>query len=224
MTVKLGCILRTGGDYLADHVGALAFSLKRHSHGEAELVCFTDVPDEVSALGVTAIPLIHNWPGWWSVPEVFRLTGPVVVVGLDTVFVRDIRPLLQIALDTPETDFWMIRNLGKGRGPASGIMVWNGDWSWMFDEFDYHRCIKKGLRGDENYTLEALKSRGQEPRILQDVFDGIESYKLGVRGQMLFPENASVIVFHGKPRPHEIFPSWRRLNYPLTGERGRMNG
>jgi hypothetical protein len=227
--IQVGCILRTGGDYTADHVGALDYSLKRHSYGEAQLVCFTDIPDQVQALGVQAIPLERNDPGWWAVPEVFRLLGPVVVVGLDTVFVRDIRPLLQVARESTTDDFWMIRNLGKGTGPSSGIMVWNGDWKWLFDEFDY-KTVSKRLRGDENWTIEALASRGIKPRILQKEYhgmkhggpvDGIFSYKQDVRGKLSMPDDAFVIVFHGKPRPHEVFHAWRRLNYPLKGERGR---
>lgn len=224
MIVQVGCILRTGGDYLVDHVGALNYSLNRHAKGNAELVCFTDVPEQVRDLGVKAIPLINNWPGWWSVPEVFRLTGPTVVVGLDTVFVREIDALLQVAIDSLPSEFWMIRNLGKGRGPASGIMVWNGDWSWLYEEFNYKESIRKGLRGDENYTLQALASRGMKPRILQDVYSDFCSYKQSIQGTGTFPDDVAVVVFHGKPRPHEIFPSWRRLNYPLTGERGRENG
>ena len=228
--VTVGCVLKTGGEYIADHVGALNYGLKKHSHGEAELVCYTDVPDEVESLGVRAVPLLRNRPGWWSVPEVFRETGKVVVVGLDTVFVRDIRPLLAVARTTAPDQFWMIRNLGKGKGPASGIMVWNGDWSWMFDEFNYQE-VSKRLRGDENYTIEALAERDLKPSILQKSYHGdfhggpmddgtIVSYKQEVRGQF-FPEDAIVVVFHGSPRPHEVHHAWRRANYPLKGERGR---
>ena len=228
--VIVACMLKTGGDYVADHVGALNYSLKRHSHGEAKLVCYTDVPEQVESFGVQAIPLLHNRPGWWSVPEVFRQVGQTVVVGLDTVFVRDIRPLLAVARTTEANQFWMIRNLGVGKGPASGIMVWNGDWSWIFEEFNYKE-VSKRLRGDENYTIEALASRGLKPSILQKSYRGdfhggpmdagtIVSYKQDVRGQF-FPEEAMVVVFHGKPRPHEIYHAWRRANYPLTGERGR---
>ena len=30
------------------------------------------------------VPLEHNWPGWWSLIEIFRFTGPNVLIGLDT--------------------------------------------------------------------------------------------------------------------------------------------
>ena len=215
--ITVGCVLRSGGDYLPDHVAALNYSLKRHCCGEAELLCYTDQVKEVESLGVKAIPLVRNDPGWWAVPEVFRTIGSTVVIGLDTVFVRDIRPLLQIAREAAYNQFYMIRNLGKGQGPASGVMAWNGDWKWIFDEFNY-RLVKNRLRGDENWTLEALASRGLKPSILQDEYDGICSYKLDVRGRMYMPDDAAVVVFHGKPRPHEITSAFRRLNYPLAGE------
>lgn len=228
--VNVGCVLKTGGDYQVDHVGALDYSLKRHCHRSAKLVCFTDVPDQVRALGVEAIPLEQNNPGWWSVPEVFRLQGHTIVVGLDTVFVRDMRSLVDVALNSTKDDFWMIRNLGVGTGPASGIMVWNGDWKWIYDDFSY-KNVSKQLRGDEDWTLAALKSKGLLPKILQKEYngdqhggpiEGIYSYKRDVRGKIAMPDDAFVIVFHGRPRPHEIFHAWRRLNYPLTGEVGRV--
>lgn len=230
MKIQIGCVLRTGGDYLPDHVAALNHSVNLHSHKWAELVCFTDIPDQIAQLGIKAIPLQRNDPGWWAVPEVFRLKGPVVVVGLDTVFVRDMRPLLQTAFDSTSDDFWMICNLGVGTNPCSGIMAWNGDWQWIFDEFDYN-SVSKRLRGDENWIIEALASREIKPRILQKEchgnfydgpIEGIFSYKQDVRGKF-FPENAMVIVFHGKPRPHEVFHAWRRVNYPLNGEGARRN-
>ncbi len=219
----LACVYRSGGDYRPDHVAALHYSARKWHQKDFEFRCYSDVPWEIEYPGVTAVQLINNWPGWWSVTEIFRTVGPTVVVGLDTVFVAPIDSLFQIADSSAPDDFWMIRNLGKGRGPASGIMIWNGDWSWIYEQFDFNK-ISRRLRGDENWTLEALSSRGLAPKILQDSVDGIYSFKIDVRGKLSMPADAMVIVFHGIPRPHGITSKWRVENYPLTGEGPRKNG
>lgn len=221
--IKVACVLRSGGIYTPDHVGALNYSVQKHGKGVAQLLCYTDMPDEVRNVGVAAIPLDKNDPGWWAVPEVFRLKGPTIIVGIDTVFVGDIRPLLWFAQSLEKHEFYMIRDLYHPHLVQSGMMIHNGDWSWLHHEFNYHIHSKQN-KGEANYTVQQLRKRKINIGLLQDKFDGIYSYKGSVRGKLDMPSDAKVILFHGTPRPHEVAHPWRRENYPLTGEKGRPNG
>lgn len=206
MRPTFACVLKLGGDYLPEHVRLLAAQVKRHTSVDHEFVCFTDSIEHIP--GVRSIRLENNWPGWWSVPEVFRCDGPTVVVGVDTMITGNIDQLFQIANNCEKNEFWMIHSFRIPRRTISGIMVYNHDWSWLYKEFDYEK-VSKQLRGEEDYTLSKLKERGIKPKILQREFQGIYSWKRNCRKGI--PEDCKVLVFHGHPRPFEVPELWNKV-------------
>jgi hypothetical protein len=207
MKPAFACVLRLGGEYQPFHVQMLAAQVKEYTTVDYEFICYTDFSLPIH--GVRSIPLVNDWPGWWAVPEVFRSVGPTVVVGIDTVIRGNIDELFQIAESSVKKDFWMIRAFRPPVRTISGIMVWNGDWSWLYEEFKYERESSR-LRGEEEYTNIQLKHRGIQPNCLQDVFPGIYSYKRHCIGKGI-PEDCKVLVFHGKPRPHEVPEIWEPI-------------
>src|SRR5690625_7571749 len=76
------CVLRSGGEYKPCHVQWLA----RQAPG---LVAITDV--DVS--GVRCIPMLHEWPGWWSKMNLFApcLSGGLLYLDLDNAVERGLQ-------------------------------------------------------------------------------------------------------------------------------------
>lgn len=200
------CVLKLGGDYKPEHVTALAAQVRKHTTIDYEFLCFTDCLEYMPR--VRRIALKNNWPGWWSVPEVFRCQGPVIVVGVDTMITGNIDPLFKIAQDCQKNDFWMIHSFRSPRKTISGIMVFNYDWSWLYEEFNFEK-VSKQLRGEEDYTLSKLKGRGIQPKILQESFPGIYSWKRNCQNGI--PADCKVLVFHGHPRPFEVPELWNKV-------------
>lgn len=196
------CVLKSGGpDYGPGNVEALRDNLRRHS--DARLVCFSDVP-----VPCERIPLIHDWPGWWSKIEVFRFTYPesVLYVDLDTVFLQDPAPLFR-------ERFTMLARLGRPGDVGSGIMSWRGDYSRVYDRFranpgkfiaEYKSTAKWGDQGFIRDTVGL-------PNIATYQVKECASYKghctaMGKRPFSLPHPDVSVVYFHGRPRPWEVPP------------------
>lgn len=197
------CVLKLGGDYKPEHVVALASQVRKNSTIDYQFICYTDCIEYMPR--VRSLSLENKWPGWWSVPEVFRNIGPTVVVGVDTIITGNITDLFRLVIDCGKDDFFMIRSFRQPYRAISGIMVWNGDWSWLYKEFDYEK-ISKQLRGEEDYTVAKLKERGIQPKLIQDHFQGVYSWKRNC--QKGIPDDCKVLVFHGHPRPFEVPELW----------------
>ncbi len=169
--------------------------------------CYTDRPSED-----WHVPLQTDWPGWWAIMETFRSSGPHVLTGLDTVLVGDVRPILALAERCPADELWGIRDFFRPKKWASGVTIWNGDWSKLSDltpEF------MSSHRGNQELTRWLVKS-GKVPgklRYLQDHMDGIVSYKRDIRGKLPAPpEGTRICCFHGRPRPWDVMDqeTWLR--------------
>lgn len=196
------CVLRSGGDFLPEHVQRLA----RQIPG---LVCLSDATVE----GVPCIPLAYKWPGWWSKMELFRpdLSGDILYFDLDTVIVGDLSELASLGRTTLLSDFYYPER------PASGLMylaesdrakVWA---AWIADP---NEAMRKCMRhGDQQFIGEVL----HDAQRFQDVLPGrVVSYKVHVAkglnkrsiGNGNVPDGASVVCFHGRPRPWHLKAEW----------------
>lgn len=60
-------------------VNAVKRQFDKLSKGRFRFHCLTDRPSQD-----WHIPLVCNLPGWWSILESFRTTGPAILTGLDT--------------------------------------------------------------------------------------------------------------------------------------------
>jgi len=198
----IGCVLRSGGVYNSSHVLQLKAQTDRHADRPYRFVCMTDKMEATPSTGIEIIPLEKNYPGWWSCCELWKLCGPTIVVGLDTAFVSDLGPLFDLAEQADFYEFWMLRSFFHPYDPArdliNGVQVWNGDWRWLWEEFDFKKDSEK-FRGDENYLLDKLHNAGVRCRKIQDEVNGIYSYVLDCKRYI--PKDAKVIVFHGRNKP-----------------------
>lgn len=182
------CVLRTGGIYTKDHVVRLQEQLDR------PLNCLSDV--DFSAKDIHVMPLLHNWPGWWSKIEVFRLHGPITYLDLDVDIVGDPDRLNKI-------EFTMWQDPFYPTGHNSSVMSWLMTPKNVYTRFkenpekpmrSYRRWPKAG---DQGFIADNV------PKI-NTYEDGlILSYKAHVK-KGVDTKDASVIAYHGKPKPWEL--------------------
>ncbi len=129
-------VLKSGGDFSPEHVQKIAGGLRRAQGQNIEIVCLTDTPRAVREAGATPVRLLHDWPGWWSKLELFRpelFSGPVLYLDLDTIILRDIDRLVDLAVEGRDRPL-LLRGISpkerEGGWPISGIMSWHGEQLW----------------------------------------------------------------------------------------------
>ena len=94
----VACVLRSGGIYSPEWVRKLRDGVARQFTVPHRFVCLSDV--DVSAI-CERIPLVEDWPGWWSKIELFRsglFDDTVLYFDLDTVPVGSLDAMTPQAL------------------------------------------------------------------------------------------------------------------------------
>jgi hypothetical protein len=211
--LNVACVLRSGGEYRPEHVLALAAGVHRHLSLPHRLVCLTDLVRDVGALrGVQAVPLLRDWKGWWSKIELFRpglFGGPVFYADLDTIVVGPLDDLVLGHRLTVLRNFWSDDRIG------SGLMAWDAG---VVDVERIHArfcqapdAIMRQYVTTERWGDQAfIKRYAPEPPALWQVKHPgrVFSYKKHVLPGGGVPAGASVICYHGKPRPWQT-PLWQ---------------
>ena len=227
------CVLRSGGEFKPEHAASLQAGVRKHLSVEHEFVCLADG----LLAGMHTTLLDHDWPGWWAKLEMFRLTGPVLFLDLDTVIIGSLDPLANAVLAMDENDVMMMRQLTRRSQPhlphpwTAGMTAWNGDLSQVYESFvdavnegsfragtnirELQRAGKlvttTGVHKDnEQWTAAELKARDYHIIAVQDVVPGIiQSYKFDLLCKKQAP-TSPIIVFHGQPRPWDVTdpPGW----------------
>lgn len=179
------CVLRSGGDFLPEHVQRLAKMIP-------DLVCLSDVPVD----GVPVIPLRYDWPGWWSKMELFRpnIKGNLFYADLDTTIYN--MPQMPLS-DTVLTDFGDMKVIGSGLmylTEATRAKVWA---EWIKDPEGHMAKHTKWPAGDQGFLLPFLRGALRWQNMYR-----VYSYKIHCKKGI--PEDADVVCFHGHPRPWDI--------------------
>lgn len=193
-------VLKTSGEFEEKHVQWL----QRQLH--FPIVCLTNSLYQID--GVRTVKLKYNLPNWWSKMEMFRddlKLGNFLYVDLDTVFVKGFPQWL---LTLNETH--VLKDMLGGDHMNSGLMfLMEKDREGIFKDFmaDKDGYIKS-LRGDQDYLSryfdKAKKFQIEFPR-------RIVSYKadiLKTKPQGGNITSASIVCFHGKPRPWDCVEHW----------------
>ena len=150
--------------------------------------------------GYDTIPLLHDWPGWWSKLELFRpglFDGLVLYLDLDTLIVGPLDPLIGYG-----GRFAALSDFYSPTLAESGVMLFQGG--------DLGRIYRHALRDPAplDHTGEARFWRQYEdPERLQDLFPGMfGSYNADELATG--PGDFSVVSFHGHPKQHNLPGSW----------------
>lgn len=205
--LTVACVLRSGGDYRREHVIELAAAVARNLTIPHAFVCLSNSPIPSSA-PILRIPLVHNWPGWWSKIELFRpglFPGPVLYFDLDTRIVGSLDELALGHRFTVLRNFWA-DVYGEPDRIGSGVMAWNGEAAaGIYQAFRvaplmFMREYKTKARwGDQAFIKDHAPL---ELDRWQDLHPGkIVSFKRHVSKRGRIPPGARVVAFHGQPRP-----------------------
>lgn len=199
--MKIVTVLKTSNDYKKDYVELLYKQCQKYAPG-IEFVCISDDP---SVPGY--VKMEHAWPRWWPKMEIFKIQGPVLYLDLDTIIVSDLNSILE---NVTKYDFVAIRDFYKDRKMqrtlGSGVMAWNGDMKYLYDEFlkdparHMQECTTSRWWGDQGFIEKTIK---HHVVYWQDVFpQKLVSWKVHCRNGV--PKDAAIIAFHGKPKPWDI--------------------
>jgi hypothetical protein len=210
MTLHICCI-RAGDRFSPAYVNILFDSVRRNlvDGFEGVFTCFTDQPDKLDD-GIQVSPLPADLPGWWGKLSlhkdgVFPKGSRVLYLDLACVITGRLDELA--AYQGP---FAILRDFYRPNGLQSAVMAWEAGTST--DIWDGY------LKGGCDLEFELHDTWGDQAFIesvrldaavrLQDEFPGLfASYKVD-RLYKNPPATASVVVFHGKPKPEEISIGW----------------
>lgn len=216
--VKIICVYKTGGWCSVEDVLNLREQLRKNVTDDYEFVCYSDNPS------IADVSLECGYGGWWSKIEIFKETGPCIFIDLDTAIFCDMGELISKICDKDRI-FLMLKPfyLRSGRRGqrkqasvknkknkrvnkfASGIMAWNGDFSYVRNNFNI--SMIKFFKGDQDYIQKELLNAGEEIGYVDNFLKNIKSYRWHCRKSI--PNNISICCFHGNPRPKQVgMPFW----------------
>ncbi len=202
----IACV-KQGDKFGPEYPTRLYEGVQRHLSLEHEFICFTDNP----VPGVPCRPLPAPLAGWWSKlglfqPGVFEKGDRVLYFDLDTLIVDSIDDIAGYT-----GPFAVLRDFYHADHQQSSVMAWpvteigSAVMAWTPHEAAYliwnhwwHQGCPVTPRGDQAW-IEKMMPKAEK---WQDLFPGrMVSFK--VHCKLGVPDGASVINFHGYPRPHE---------------------
>ena len=230
MPVDCACLIH-GDQYSWQYVDNLYHMLRRHLHTDVVLHVFTEahrpVPEPYVRHDLEPWSGAHGARGaWWNKLQIFRaghFTGRVMYFDLDVVIVDDITWML--ALDIQY--FWAIRDWRylwrpHWQGINSSVMVWDStSWTHVVQHID--DTVLDGIRsqhaGDQDYLsavidhsqlrfFAAQQVQSWRWQIHDGGMDMISRHVRRPGAGAVVPAGTSIVVFHGRPKPHQIQSDW----------------
>ena len=195
--------------YTEEYVRRLHEAVQRNTT-KAEFICYTD-----RFMDSFTRPLNTTLKGWWAKLTLFArpelINSPTLYIDLDTLIVDNIDHICKYVdgdslHSTQSPHFTILRDFYRKDGYGSGLMAWNGDYSYLWDEFAKSpgEIINRygGTMGDQWF----IETQVKDANIWQDEFPNeIVSYKLDCKDGL--PSGAKIVCFHGEPRPHNV--NWK---------------
>jgi len=176
-----------------------------------QFYCLTDnqVP------GVLTIKPPHDWHTWWNKMNLFDASvmpeGPTLYLDLDVVITGSLEPLIRAKAEQP---LIMVENFSPNKAHCahnSSVMLFDVADQRIQDmhtAFEAEAARVMGaLHGDQCAIWRILRDN-----IANFAHPHVVSYKYHCRGRGL-PDDARVVIFHGKPDPHEVPDAWVRENW-----------
>lgn len=223
-TINCACVIH-GTGYTWDYVDRLYSMLSRHLSAEVRLHVYTEENRPVPEPYIKHI--LDDWKisgpkqSWWYKIQLFDTTkfaGPLLYFDLDIVIINNVDWIPRLSLDY----FWTVRDFKFLWNTVSQ----NSNTSIMwFDtkKFDY---VYKNFKKYELQNI-LLKYRGDQDFVTDEISTGIRRFfdqnrVKSWRWECLdggynfikkkhnspgigteFPDSASILVFHGHPKPSE---------------------
>lgn len=164
-------------------------------------VCFSDV-ERSNNRGISYRRLPENLKGWWNKLYLFKdglfSDGErVIYLDLDTIITNSLGNIINY-----DGQFAILRDFMQDR-LAPGVMMWRGGFGkGIWDSYELAGFPIDLALGDLSWINKYFEENSLKADIIQDLFpDSFVSYK--IHAQNGIPKKASVVCFHGLPRPHE---------------------
>lgn len=201
------CCVRAGDKFSPAYVSNLLDMVRRNlAEGfEGEFVCFTDQADDLGP-GISIRPLPADLPGWWAK---LALHKAGVFPDGDRVLYLDLGCVITGRLDEVagyDGPFATLRDFYRPEGLQSAVMAWRaGETHDIWEKYERAGCPVdfecNNTWGDQAW-IEHVRPDAVR---LQDRFPSLfASFKL-LNGP---PSKASVVCFHGFPKPADIASGW----------------
>jgi len=202
LTVWTVCV---GDKYTAQDVLIVKHMVARHLSTPHRFRCLSD--REID--GVDTLIPSEVWPGWWSKLLLFKYAeGQNLYLDLDVVVTGPLDGLVSRRLSMPMN--WAQSGYG---GCQSSVMSWGNRYRDLWAGFDpanitppenpEYSGAYNGLHGDQEYITKVLGAPGGA---WIDPMVGVYSYKYHCRKGL--PDDATVVCFHGRPKPSEVSDAW----------------
>jgi hypothetical protein len=199
-------VLKKSKDFDEEYVYPLIRQLDRHLHLPYSFWCYASEDVNFSPeykKRIRVLPFMRSYPEpyyWYKIELFGRFLGPSLFLDLDTVVTGSLEPLAKAIYSLGPEEFMMLRAFNDFRKWASGVMGWNSPCPFLFNAYD--ATVPKAFHLEQDFLFVQLSSvRGWGLRAV-DEFVGVKSYKNHVRSSRDI-SGASLICFHGKPRPKE---------------------
>lgn len=195
--------LKWGNKYSVDYVNNLYNMVKRNCTLPFNFYCITDNHSQINK-NIIIKELNMNAIGWWNKIGLFKenafdLSGPTLFLDLDVVIVSNINNML-----TYSDSFTIIKDWGSREGNviynSSVFFMKINEHTQVYEEFIRNNNITKSMHGDQNLITKMIKKVNFWPK------EWCRSFKFEcVKGDRtsFIPENSKIIIFHGKPDPHD---------------------
>lgn len=196
--------IKWGKLYSSDYVNILYSMVKRNVTLPFRFVCLTDDTTGIDS-NIECFPILDpTLKGVWHKVSLFRkdlydLSGEMLFLDLDTIIVDNIDPILKF-----KGNFITAINWHSRPGRNSAMMKFEiGKHVDIWEDFirQVDSITQGKLKGDQNWVT---KKRPNETLWPEEWCPSYKIHCLGDKKEASIPEGAKVILFHGKPDPHEI--------------------
>lgn len=192
--------IKVGKLYGPEYVNRLCSMVTRHLSIDHDFVCLTDDP---RGLNCEWEEMNLPYKGWWTKLFLFkpkRSARRVIFLDLDTIIVKNCDFLLYY-----KGDFAILRDFYVAKGYGSAIMsISEGYGGHIWRHFiENHENLMRIHNGDQDVIRVCVPKAD----LWQDMYpDKIVSYKVHCFDGV--PKEASIVCFHGEPKPHQLQHRW----------------
>lgn len=214
--VQVGNYLGRGAEYVAKIVDGIKANMPPHV--ALKFVCVTDDPESLPE-GVEAKPVDPGIAGWWNKitlfrPGAFEPGEQVFYIDLDAIVTGDLGDFAAY-----DGDFAIMRDAFRSEHMQSACMSWRaGSLDHVWTRWDGAGRPQHHPHGDQAW----IQMMQPEADYWQDMCPGqLVSFKADCMKQGRIPDDARIVMFHGKPRPHECEAEFIKQlwNRPLMAAR-----
>ena len=237
-TNRIVLCMRWGQLYSAEYVNVLFRACQRHIHGTFQFVCLTDdsqgLADGIESYPIPDIGLEHQhyhhgaWPKLTVfLNDLYGLSGRALFIDLDSVICGSLDEMFEttgplVGIDVGKR--W--RNTSTAAAPRLGTGVFAfdlGTLSVALNEITEARDeVIARDRLEQTYLARQIDDLHYWPRdwVLSFKYHLHRRFGMGlIRQPLTPPPQTKVVAFHGKPRPHELLSSYKKIwgQFPHLG-------